>query len=100
MRREEIDILASYGIHPAMAMDQLLRMEYVGGTGEVEDALPWRQNLQLAMDAQPTLVTTPSAAIAAAGAATRRSSVSSAAASQSVRFSSHVTLSHGQMATQ
>ena len=63
MRREEIDILASYGIHPAMAMDQLLRMEYVGGTGEVEDALPWRQNLQLAMDAQPTLVTTPNSGV-------------------------------------
>lgn len=57
MRREEIDILASHGIHPAMAMDALLRMEYVGGTGKVGDAAPWRQNFQLAMDAQPTLIT-------------------------------------------
>jgi hypothetical protein len=33
MRREEIDILAARGIIPAMAMDALLRMEYVGMTG-------------------------------------------------------------------
>jgi len=63
MRREEIDILAGFGIFPAMAMDQLLRMEYVGGTGNAEDADPWRQNFQLAMDAQPTLVTSPNSGV-------------------------------------
>jgi len=65
MRREEIDILAARGIIPAMAMDALLRMEYVGMTGRVEDAMPWRQNFQLAMDAQPTLITAPNAGIPA-----------------------------------
>lgn len=59
MRREELDILTGYGIHPAMAHDAALAMEYIGMTGRIEDAGPWRQNIQLAMDAQPTLITTP-----------------------------------------
>lgn len=57
MRREEAEILARYGIHPAMALDAVLRMEYVGGTGREEDAAPWRADIGLAMDAQPSLVT-------------------------------------------
>jgi len=57
MRREELEILNSFGIHPAMAHGAALRMEYVGMTGKVEDAAPWRANLQIAMDAQPSLVT-------------------------------------------
>ena len=63
MRREEIDLLAAEGIHPAMAMDALLRMEYVGVTGMAEDAKPWRANFDMAMDAQPQLVTTSSTGI-------------------------------------
>jgi len=57
MRREVIDTLATEGIFPAMAMDGMLAMEYVGGTGKPEDARAWRGNMQLAMDAQPSLVT-------------------------------------------
>lgn len=57
MRREEIDILIGHGLVPAMAMDAMLAMEYVGMTGELKDAIPWRQNIQLAMDAQPQMVT-------------------------------------------
>lgn len=65
MRREEIAILAGYGIVPAMAMDAMLAMEYVGLTGKVEDAAPWRANFQLAMDAQPSLITSPNSGVPA-----------------------------------
>ena len=63
MRREEISILAGHGIIPAMAMDAMLRMEYVGLSGKPEDAAPWRQDFQLAMDAQPTLITSPNSGV-------------------------------------
>jgi hypothetical protein len=63
MRREEIDILAGRGIHIAMGLDRALQMEYIGMSGKVEDARPWRMNLAMAMDAQPTLITAPNAGV-------------------------------------
>ena len=59
MRREEIDFLIAEGLVPAMAMDAMLAMEYLGMTGKVEDAAPWKRDITMAMDAQPQLATTP-----------------------------------------
>jgi hypothetical protein len=62
MRREEFEILVSRGIVPAMGMGMdaaaaAASIDYVGLTGKPEDAMPWRRSFQLAMDAQPGLVT-------------------------------------------
>lgn len=56
MRREEFDILVSRGVVPVMGMDAS-KIDYLGLTGKVEDAAPWRRSFDLAMDAQPGLIT-------------------------------------------
>lgn len=65
MRREELQILLGEGVVPGMNHAAMLAMEYIGMTGKVEDAAPWKQNIEIAMDAQPTLITTPNAGVPA-----------------------------------
>lgn len=60
MRREEIDLLIGEGVVPAMSMDAMLAMEYLGMSGLAADAAPWKRDIQLALDAQPTLATAAS----------------------------------------
>lgn len=60
MRREEYDTLVSRGVVARMGVAAEMAhdsIEYLGLTGKVEDAAPWRHKFSLAMDAQPQLVT-------------------------------------------
>lgn len=63
MRLDELNILADRGI----AFDSAIApaLEYIGMTGRAEDAQPWKANLNLAMDAQPTLITSSNAGVPA-----------------------------------
>ena len=65
MRREEFEILVSRGVVPMMGMDAASRVEYIGLTGDVDDALPWRRSFDIAMDAQPGLITAVNAGVPA-----------------------------------